>query len=183
MIQIWRPWKLSNFQDPHPLPIYVPNFSNPLTIDVQFLAPLPRPKDNLSIMIQGWLSYVINKSTTESFIIFSDYYWALPRTGHWPGYMWWLWLASHRLPHSLHSPYPQFLHWKWVEWQFSVELVTCALSHIQIHAYDVWSWHSSWLPSLYPLRLITPHFSLNPHRLKVDVICVLPLIEAITLSF
>ena len=37
MIHIWRPWKLSNFQDPPPhLSIYVQNSSTPLTLDVQF---------------------------------------------------------------------------------------------------------------------------------------------------
>ena len=34
-IHIWRSGKLSDFQDPHPLPIYVQNFFTPLTLDVQ----------------------------------------------------------------------------------------------------------------------------------------------------
>ena len=36
-IHIWRPWKFSNFQDPHPLCIYVQNISTTLTLGVQFL--------------------------------------------------------------------------------------------------------------------------------------------------
>ena len=36
-IHRWRPWKLSNFQDPlTPVSIYFQNFSTPLTMDVQF---------------------------------------------------------------------------------------------------------------------------------------------------
>ena len=76
MIHIWRPWKLSNFQDhPPPLSIYIQNSSTPLTWDVQFqkksspLLPPPSPppprlslNDNQSIkknIIQGWLLHVI----------------------------------------------------------------------------------------------------------------------------
>ena len=31
----------------------------------------------------------------------------LPRMQHWSGNLRWLWLASHRLPHCFHTPYPQ----------------------------------------------------------------------------
>ena len=47
-IHIWRPWKLCNFQDPHPpLSIYVQIFPPPLTLDVQFKQTprSPSPKD------------------------------------------------------------------------------------------------------------------------------------------
>ena len=60
---IWRPWKLSNFQDPPTtLSIYVQNSSTPLTLDVQFQTTPPlqmitnQLKENI---IQDWLLYVI----------------------------------------------------------------------------------------------------------------------------
>ena len=67
MIHIWRPRKLSNFQDtPPPLSIYAQNSSIPLTLDVRFQTNLPPPlqmitnqnqlKENI---IQGWLLRVI----------------------------------------------------------------------------------------------------------------------------
>ena len=64
MIHIWRPWKVSNFEDTAPsLSIYVRNSSTPLTLDVQFqTTPLPlqviinKLKEDI---IQGWLLYVI----------------------------------------------------------------------------------------------------------------------------
>ena len=66
MIHIWRPWKLSNFQDPKPpLSIYVQNSFTSFTLDVQFQATSPPPllpmitnklKENT---FQGWLLYVI----------------------------------------------------------------------------------------------------------------------------
>ena len=63
MIHIWRPWKLSNFQDPPPLlSIYVQNSPTPLTLDAQFQVNLPlqmitnQLKGNI---IQGWLLYDI----------------------------------------------------------------------------------------------------------------------------
>ena len=55
MVHVWRPWKLSNFQDPlPPLPIYVQNSSTPLNLNLQFqTTPLPppclSPNDNKSI--------------------------------------------------------------------------------------------------------------------------------------
>ena len=67
MIQIWRPWKLSSFQDPStPLSSYVQNSPIPLSLDFQFLPLSPSPSDNQSIkknIIQGWLLYV-----TRSFL-------------------------------------------------------------------------------------------------------------------
>ena len=41
MAHIWRPWKLSNFQDRHLLSIYVQNSSTPLTLDIQCLTKPP----------------------------------------------------------------------------------------------------------------------------------------------
>ena len=54
MIHIWRPWKLSNFQDPLPhLSIYVQTSSTALTLDVQFQItphpPFSSSNDNQSI--------------------------------------------------------------------------------------------------------------------------------------
>ena len=48
MIHIWRLWKLSNFQDPHPPPlsIYLKTSSTPLTMDVQFQTNSPSSNDN-----------------------------------------------------------------------------------------------------------------------------------------
>ena len=75
MIHIWRPWKLSNFQDPPPpLSINVQNSSIPLTLDVQFQTnPLPvqmitnQLKENV---IQGWLlCYQILPSGRHSFSV------------------------------------------------------------------------------------------------------------------
>ena len=68
MVHVWRPWKLSNFQDPLPhLLIYVQNSSTPLNLNLQFqTTPLPPPaslqmitnqlKENI---IQAWLLQVI----------------------------------------------------------------------------------------------------------------------------
>ena len=64
MIHIWRPWKLSNFQDPlPPLSIYIQNSSISLTLDVEFQTNPPplqmitnQLKDNI---IRGWILYVI----------------------------------------------------------------------------------------------------------------------------
>ena len=63
MIHMWRPWKLSNFQDPPPpLSIYFQNSSTPLALDVQFQTKPPlqmitnQLKENI---IQGWLLRVI----------------------------------------------------------------------------------------------------------------------------
>ena len=57
MIHIWRPWKLSNFQDPsHPLSKYVQNSS------ISNKPPSISLNDNQSIkknIIQRWLLYVI----------------------------------------------------------------------------------------------------------------------------
>ena len=72
-IYIRRPWKLSNFQDPPFLFIYVQNFFTPLTMDIQFPPPPPPPpiqmianqlKENI---IQGWLLYVIRLFLQVSF--------------------------------------------------------------------------------------------------------------------
>ena len=67
MIHIWRPWKLSNFQDPPTsLSFYVQYSSTPLTLDIQFQTNPPlqiiinQLKQNI---IQGWLLYV-----TRSFL-------------------------------------------------------------------------------------------------------------------
>ena len=72
MIHIWRPWKLSNFQDSPPplsiptLSIFVQNSSTPFTLDVLFQTNPPSfllsLNDNQSIkenMFQRWLLYVI----------------------------------------------------------------------------------------------------------------------------
>ena len=59
---MWRPWKLSIFQDPRlPLSSYILNSSNPLTLDIQFQTKSPlSPNDNHSgNIILGWLLYVI----------------------------------------------------------------------------------------------------------------------------
>ena len=67
-IHIWRPWELSNFQDPPPsLSSYVQYSSIPLTLDVQFQTnPLSLSLSLQMIInqlkesiIQGWLWYVI----------------------------------------------------------------------------------------------------------------------------
>ena len=66
MIHTWRPWKLSNFQDPPlPLSIYVQNSSNPLTLDVQFQTNTPSLDDNHQLKenkILGWLLYAIRSA-------------------------------------------------------------------------------------------------------------------------
>ena len=50
-IHIWRPWKLSNFQDPPPsLSTYVQNSSTPLTLDVQFQTNPPPPLTHLQMI-------------------------------------------------------------------------------------------------------------------------------------
>ena len=50
MIHMWRPWKLSNFQDsPPPMSIYVRNSFTPLTLDVQFQTNSLSHNDNQSI--------------------------------------------------------------------------------------------------------------------------------------
>ena len=60
MIHIWRPWKLSSFEDPHP---HVHNYFTSLTLDVQFQTNHPSsPNDNNHLkenISQGWLLYVI----------------------------------------------------------------------------------------------------------------------------
>ena len=62
-MQIWRPWKLSNFQDlPLPLSSYIQNSSTSLTLDVQFQTnpPLQMITNQLrGNIILGWLLHVI----------------------------------------------------------------------------------------------------------------------------
>ena len=62
-MQIWRPWKLSNFQDlPLPLSSYIQNSSTSLTLDVQFQTnpPLQMITNQLrENIILGWLLHVI----------------------------------------------------------------------------------------------------------------------------
>ena len=65
MIYISWPWKLSNFQDPLRLSIYIQNSSTPLTLGVQFqtnLLPQHSTNDNNQLkenIIQRGLLYVI----------------------------------------------------------------------------------------------------------------------------
>ena len=75
LIYIWRPWKLSNFQDSPPLLVHRPYSSTPLTLDVQFQTnPLLTPslqmianqlKENI---IQGWLFMLSGPSFRSAFI-------------------------------------------------------------------------------------------------------------------
>ena len=70
MIHIWRPWKLSSFQDlcPSPLSIYIQNSFILLTLDVQFQTtspPTSSPNDKMITnqlkenTVQEWLLYII----------------------------------------------------------------------------------------------------------------------------
>ena len=75
MIYIWRPWKLSSYQDPHPLSIYLPTSSIPLTLDVQFRMTPLSPNDtmhvNEQIKTETEPSHVTFKLTMRSIVRFS----------------------------------------------------------------------------------------------------------------
>ena len=66
MIHIWRPLKLSNFQDPPPpLSIYVQNSSTPLTLDAQFQTVLlffDLAHKQCNGIIKGWLHCLMSES-------------------------------------------------------------------------------------------------------------------------
>ena len=100
-VQIWR---LSI-----PFSIYVRNYSTPSSWAANFKPNSPfqmitnQLKEN---MIQGSLLYPCYQQSNYRIIIHLQWsLMTLSRMGHWPGYLWWLWLASCRLPHSLHMPY------------------------------------------------------------------------------
>ena len=63
MIHIWRPWKVSNFQDsPPPLSIYVQNYLTPLTLDVQFQTILP---PLLQMILYMWTNEIKTKAKSN----------------------------------------------------------------------------------------------------------------------
>ena len=74
MIHIWRPWKLSIFQDPPPPPllsIYVQNSSTPLTLDVQFQTNPHLQMITIQLkenIIQGWLFMLSGPSFRSPFV-------------------------------------------------------------------------------------------------------------------
>ena len=56
MIHIWRPWKLSSFQDPSPpLSIYVQNLCTPLNLDIQFQTTPTQFQMKASLSALSWL--------------------------------------------------------------------------------------------------------------------------------
>ena len=90
-------------------------------------------------IIQGWLFFVINKVTTQLFIISSDYYWHFLEWGIGQdicnGY------GRHHIVFIILFARLIFSFLvERVEQQESVDLAAFALLHIRIHAYDVCSW-------------------------------------------
>ena len=143
---MWCPWKLSKFQDPSPVHLHLKIF-RPLDLGCPISNDPPPPlNDNQLIKRKHDRRMTIICYQQINYRIIHHLQWlllTLSRMGYWPGYLWWLWLASHCLPYFLHTSYPQFPHWEWVERQESVDLVASALSHIRFHAYDICSRHKS----------------------------------------
>ena len=102
--------KIVQFSRPPNPPYHLcPKLFHPLTLDVHFQTKLPYHQTITSQviedMIHGWLLCYQQRN----YRIIHHLQWlllTLPRMGQWPGYLRWLWLESHRLPYSLHAPYP-----------------------------------------------------------------------------
>ena len=117
-------------------------------------------------IIQGWLFFVINKVTTQLFIISNYYYWHFLEWGIGQdicnGY------GRHHIVFIILFARLIFSFLvERVEQQESVDLAAFALLHIRIHAYDVCSWrldvqntHCCFpsTPTPRSLRPITSHF-------------------------
>ena len=105
--------------------LWTSNFErNPLP-----LAPLPpySRNDNQSIKKRHDPRLIIICHQKSNYTIIHNLQWlllTLPQNGHWPRYLRWLWLSSHRL---LHTSFLLFPHQVWVQQQKSVDLVACAL--------------------------------------------------------
>ena len=100
MIHIWRPWKISTFWDPPPLPllfIYVQTYYTPLTLDVQSQTnPLSSPNDNQSINRKHNLRMTI----IFDHVLPSDWF-SFSVSTHW-SYLAFLWLLFIKVkPHYL----------------------------------------------------------------------------------
>ena len=138
--------KIVQISRPFPCPSTSENFPPPWPWMSNFEWPPPPLNDNQLIKRKHDRRMTIICYQQINYRIIHHLQWlllTLSRMGYWPGYLWWLWLASHCLPYFLHTSYPQFPHWEWVERQESVDLVASALSHIRFHAYDICSRHKS----------------------------------------
>ena len=149
MIHIWRPWKLSNFQDPLPPVHLFPKFFHPLDLGRPISNEPPAPNYNQSVK-KIWSKDDYYMLSTK-FIIIKRWFHCL--TSESKGRF----LVINKLMFGS-------------EWWLVITQIQFSL----IQKIKIGSSEHSLIPQY--LRLLTSHFCLiSPPPLKVDAICVSPL--------